>query len=371
MLCTIYKITNIKTNQHYIGQTIREPNIRWKEHQFNKPTTKIDFALQQDINNFTFSIVEQGEWTREELDLREKYWISYYDSYNNGYNQTIGGKGNGRIYDDEQIIDCFLYFESMRMTAKYLHSSPQTIASVLKKYNIDYKRSNGKTVYVTTEEGILIKKFKSISDAGRWLYLLNPMRLNSTYENWIREAIKTNKTIFGYNFSVDKPIESLQPYHIICRKIEPQYGGVISYIEKSLLTKNVLAVLNKNQLYGGFIWEECYPQEQPHISRYSKVAKQKYKEFLQERRQFVDQYRDKARFNILSCEYEPDKYEFFSTIDDAINYCMKITQWSRKQCAEKIYNDYMLPASNHDRYRFRITNKTDEVLAQLKEIKNS
>lgn len=55
--------------------------------------------------------------------MREKYWISYYNSVENGYNLTYGGKGNGRIYDDAQIIDTFEYFKDVNITVRYLHSS--------------------------------------------------------------------------------------------------------------------------------------------------------------------------------------------------------------------------------------------------------
>ena len=139
------------------------------------------------------------------------------------------------------------------MTAKYLHSSPQTIIEALKRCNIDYKEPKGKTVYVTTEEGILIKEFESIAEAGRWLYRLDGSRCNTTYENLIRKSMRTDTTVLGFRFDTDKPLEQLQEYHIICRKIEPQYGNVVSYIERSLLDKNILQVLNKNKLYKGFI----------------------------------------------------------------------------------------------------------------------
>lgn len=53
--------------------------------------TGIDFAIcKYGIENFDFSILEQCNI--EQLDEKERYWIAYYDSYNNGYNRTPGGK---------------------------------------------------------------------------------------------------------------------------------------------------------------------------------------------------------------------------------------------------------------------------------------
>jgi hypothetical protein len=48
------------------------------------------------IKNFDFNILEVC--SIEQLDERERYWISYYDSYNNGYNRTPGG---GSLRGDE------------------------------------------------------------------------------------------------------------------------------------------------------------------------------------------------------------------------------------------------------------------------------
>jgi hypothetical protein len=41
------------------------------------------------INNFSFEILELCP--RIKLNERERYWVKFYDSYYNGYNQTEGG----------------------------------------------------------------------------------------------------------------------------------------------------------------------------------------------------------------------------------------------------------------------------------------
>jgi predicted transcriptional regulator len=43
---------------------------------------------------------------KKNLREREEYWINYYDSYNNGYNSTIGGIGcKGFKWEFEKIIN--------------------------------------------------------------------------------------------------------------------------------------------------------------------------------------------------------------------------------------------------------------------------
>lgn len=41
------------------------------------------------LNNFSFKIIE--ECSEKKLNDREIYWITFYDSYHNGYNETQGG----------------------------------------------------------------------------------------------------------------------------------------------------------------------------------------------------------------------------------------------------------------------------------------
>lgn len=96
IVCGIYKIENLITHHIYVGQSV---NIygRWGKHRTSSADKKFDTPLYRAIRkygleNFSFEIVE--ECSRELLDDREKYWINHYNSYHNGYNQTLGGQGN-------------------------------------------------------------------------------------------------------------------------------------------------------------------------------------------------------------------------------------------------------------------------------------
>lgn len=93
MSCGIYKITN-NVNQHcYIGQSINIES-RWVHHKnFSKSMNHYPLYLafeKYGIENFTFEIIE--ECPIEKLNEREIYWIQYYNSYYDGYNQTTGGQ---------------------------------------------------------------------------------------------------------------------------------------------------------------------------------------------------------------------------------------------------------------------------------------
>ena len=97
----IYKVTNIKTNRVYIGQTIRSLEARyssdiiksWIKDRKAKVTQKfLDELIEED---FVITEIFDVACCQYHLNIIEAYWINYYDSYNNGYNNNAGH------YDDD------------------------------------------------------------------------------------------------------------------------------------------------------------------------------------------------------------------------------------------------------------------------------
>lgn len=93
-ICGIYKITNLKTQQCYIGQSV-DVAQRWKDHVKcglgidASATNKLYNAMQNDgVWNFTFELIE--ECPRADLDKKEKQWIEMYQSNIYSYNSTKG-----------------------------------------------------------------------------------------------------------------------------------------------------------------------------------------------------------------------------------------------------------------------------------------
>jgi len=148
----IYKITNSLNNKCYIGQTKRNPLLRWYEHKFYadkkvKYKSALYNAIQKyGINCFSFEILEETE--NEILDEKEIYYINIFDSFHNGYNNTVGGNGNKgykRKRKHEDIIpNLYKELKSTEKVAKHLGISRITVRNVLKEKNlfIKYKRSS-------------------------------------------------------------------------------------------------------------------------------------------------------------------------------------------------------------------------------------
>lgn len=94
----IYKITNIINNKVYIGQTSQKrPSNRINRHFTDALNNILDTKFCRAIrkygrDNFKWEIIDSAK-TKNELNKKEKFWIKYYDSIQNGYNMVEGGIG--------------------------------------------------------------------------------------------------------------------------------------------------------------------------------------------------------------------------------------------------------------------------------------
>ena len=92
----IYKVTNQENGKIYIGQTIQTLNERKNKHYYKarqeEYTTHFINALRKYPEEaFIWEIIDEAE-TQEALDKKEKYWIAYYNSVEEGYNTKDGGQ---------------------------------------------------------------------------------------------------------------------------------------------------------------------------------------------------------------------------------------------------------------------------------------
>ena len=107
----IYLITNDINSKVYVGQTIQTLNKRFNGHCcYSKSDRSINMYIKRAIHKYgrdKFHIQLIEECPVNILDEREKYWINFYNSYNTGYNLTLGGQDSNyfNINKLENIID--------------------------------------------------------------------------------------------------------------------------------------------------------------------------------------------------------------------------------------------------------------------------
>lgn len=128
----IYKCTS-PSGKSYIGQTIFNEQHRWTDHccrAYRKQDPGYNYKLSRAIRkygkeNFTIEILENN-LPKELLNEREKYWINFYDTFLNGYNQTLGGEGNLKIQDEEILnlwkegLCCVEIAEKLKVSRKII-----------------------------------------------------------------------------------------------------------------------------------------------------------------------------------------------------------------------------------------------------------
>ena len=176
----IYKITNTLNHKVYIGQTKRDPEQRWSEHKRSSNSLIGRTIKAVGEQHFSFEVIEEVDSSL--LDEREVYWIGHFNSFERGYNQTLGGKGGnglekptmGELFADD-ILNILFTTYSVRETKKYFtQMSATTFYRILKEYGItsvEFKeapKDRIKTVYceeidhtfITQEHAVnFIKKY--------------------------------------------------------------------------------------------------------------------------------------------------------------------------------------------------------------------
>lgn len=92
---SIYKATNTINGKVYIGFDSNWPN-RQKIHKCNHTTvnSKFYYAMRKyGYDNFEWCLLYQSKEKEHTLKVMENHFINQYNSYNNGYNSTLGGDG--------------------------------------------------------------------------------------------------------------------------------------------------------------------------------------------------------------------------------------------------------------------------------------
>ena len=134
----IYKITNIQNQKVYIGQTIRPIEQRFHRHINDAMNNILDTHFARAIrkygkDNFIIEEIDSAK-TQNELNKKEQYWIQYYNSVNNGYNETDAiNKCGGNTYLSKTEEEMEVIKEKIRQTKV---GAKNPMAQKVKRINI-------------------------------------------------------------------------------------------------------------------------------------------------------------------------------------------------------------------------------------------
>ena len=215
----IYKITNNINGKVYIGQTIRNIEIRWHEHLrhgFNSNSNEYSRHLYNSMRkygkeNFNIELIEYCE--NDLIDDREMFWIKHYNSFDPdyGYNLTLGGDGSRQI-DYEEVYRRYDNGESLYHIAEAMNLSRSNLSQILKGYDSydknetwaramrDISKDKGTSVSQYDLSGNFIATFPSAKAAERCVP-------KATHVN-IRKSCNNKKGLSGgfqWRFADDDP----------------------------------------------------------------------------------------------------------------------------------------------------------------------
>ena len=207
----IYKIYNDINEKVYIGQTSLTVEHRFKEH-LTKAKTKerenlplYNAMKKYGIEHFFVETIEKTD----NLQEREKYWIQYYDSYNNGYNATLGGEGNSKI-DHDLVISLYLKYKNATVVANLIGSERHAISRILKSHGIEImtpseimKLNKSKPIGQYDKDTLqIINIYPSAAEAGR--------KIGKSPAHIIKCANGVRQTAYGYKWKYIKEEEKNQ-----------------------------------------------------------------------------------------------------------------------------------------------------------------
>jgi len=132
----IYKITNKLDGKVYIGQS-NDIERRW--YFYKNPPSNLNYnsliisaILKYGVDNFSFEVVE--ECSVDELNERERFWISHFESFGKGYNLTTGGDHNVGSANPRALVteEDVIFLRTL-----YASKVKETIPEIYQKYFAD------------------------------------------------------------------------------------------------------------------------------------------------------------------------------------------------------------------------------------------
>lgn len=156
----IYKITDKVNGMVYIGQTRYTVEFRWRQHLNRKDGTLMHNRMQK-YGKERFTVETLEECPVHSLDEREMFYISKYDSFNSGYNLTIGGEGKkDLVLDDkyDEIKSLYLSGFSTNKIGTLFNIDKATVKKILNSLGVKLRPT--KTFKLNAEERLeLIEKY--------------------------------------------------------------------------------------------------------------------------------------------------------------------------------------------------------------------
>lgn len=222
----IYLVTNLINDKKYVGQTCVAFEYRKRKHLKHAfvyySQSKFYEALRKyGQSNFKWIIIEEID-DLNLLNERETYWIEYYDSFNNGYNMTLGGdsvRGYHHTEESKQKIK-----DKMKGKNNLVHFINRygeiDGTKIYQEYITKMKDRKGKK-----RLDLLIQKYGEIDGKIKYDHMINN----------IKAARKENGAVNTLDYFIKKygDIEGKQKYLIFSNKMKNKKDTDLAKKKKS------------------------------------------------------------------------------------------------------------------------------------------
>lgn len=186
---TLYVITNKVNGKQYIGKTYKTVEERFLIHvQDSKRKQHQGRKLYRAMNEFgadNFHIQAIGQYEEKELEYKEMEYIYYYDTYRNGYNETLGGDGKRYIdTPDEEFVRLYHELGTITKVAELTGHDAGWISTIIKNSGAKVSRNGRKPIRIN-ELGV---EFDDLQDCSNWL-IANGLA-GTTVKNYVSSSIR-------------------------------------------------------------------------------------------------------------------------------------------------------------------------------------
>ena len=178
MKAYIYFIINKITGERYVGQTTnfaRRKNEHLSQLKENiHPNKKLQSAWNKyKESNFVITKIQYDDISKEELNYEEIRYIKQYNSFDNGYNLTLGGDGGDTRSKLNFEQFCFAYFGNKKYkgmtarTGKYLGVDSSCISSIKNEKSYDSFRQKAKKLTIEEQNNYIVDFEKKLNIANK------------------------------------------------------------------------------------------------------------------------------------------------------------------------------------------------------------
>lgn len=209
----IYKVTNIITEEKYIGATTKSIDERQQDH-FQKSETNNCFKFQNAISTygkdaFVWEQIDTAS-SIDELAKKEVQYIQHYNALENGYNEDRGGGFRKTVYQfDAKTGELINSYDSLSQAAINVGAVKQNISDVClgfynvckgfawsydKNYKLLFDRRKKEVLQFDLDKNF-IAKFESAAEASRVTHASKTCIARCCR----RERTSTHGFIFEYN----------------------------------------------------------------------------------------------------------------------------------------------------------------------------